>query len=416
MACSLSKCSLLVKIGLMFMVNRIHVCAVKTIVLKPVVSDGTDVAFIMVPGAYVSGEQYADLGVALQNASPHKLWIGLTTDYTGNLVNPIELGVAVVDAKQKLIEAGMPGSAKVFLAGHSLGGVFLKRFVHTHVASTAGMVLYGAYFSKGELASFPVPTLTLSGDLDGLTRITRIASQFKELMSYVAHNNTDGIWRFPTVILSGINHSQYFTGNIPSKVIKYDITPELDGPTAREMIAEATIAFMIKTLGLPKLRLQHATSHLAKYYTENEGRMEPIFDLFDLEKTDGSSGFSKIAQRVISGLPKENWNKLQVFNEVHSGVQFISDKPTLKIVGNQAVIATYSDVVYPENNMDSSTVNESATNVTIKMKTSEAIQEQLNGNLRFNTSVSCQDINKFVVCPGLTKVLCDELYNQLCGG
>ncbi|CAH1783499.1 unnamed protein product [Owenia fusiformis] len=334
--------------------------------------------------------------LALQNASPHKLWVALTTNYTDNLVNPIELDFAIDDAKEELIEAGMPASTEVFLAGHSLGGVFLKMFVHADTASTAGMILYGAYFSRGELASFPVPTLTLSGDLDGMNRITRMAIQFRELMSYVTDNNSDdGTFRFPTVILRGINHGQYFTGDVPSNLQENDIAPEFDGPTARQIIAEATVAFMIKTLGVPQSRLSDATNKLSQYYQENEIRMKPILDAFALENTNGSSDFSKNAQRVISGLPTENWNRLRVSNAIRDDIQFIRSRPTIEIVENQAVIATYSDVVYPENELDISTINESASRVAIKMKSANDIQEELNDeDLGFNTSVSCQDINK----------------------
>ncbi|CAH1783496.1 unnamed protein product [Owenia fusiformis] len=409
---SVPKCTLLVIGSFILMTSNIY--ALKTIILKPVVNDGTDVAFIMVPGAYVSGKQYTDLGVAVQKASPHKLWVGLTTDYIGNLVNPAQLGIAINDATQELIKAGMPASAKVFLAAHSLGGVFLDMFVPSHVANTAGMILYGSYFKKGQLASFPVPTLTLSGDLDGLVRITRIAAQFKELMSYVAQYNKDGAYRFPTVTLTGVNHGQYFTGNIPSNVQKYDIKSEVDGPTGRQMIAEATVDFMIKTLGVPQSRLSDSTNNLTQYYQENEKRMKPILDVFALEKTGGSSNFSKNAQRVISGLQTNNWNKLLVFNDVHSGIQFVMDKPAIKIVGSQAVLATYSDVAYPENAMDVSTINESATNIAIKMKTSNSIQKELKGGLRFNTSVSCQDVNKMAY--DLAKAMSSSLALQRFSG
>lgn len=44
----------------------------------------------------------------------------------------------------------------------------------------SGVLLYAAYLTKGhKLKDYPVPVMTLSGDLDGLTRITRVMVTFK---------------------------------------------------------------------------------------------------------------------------------------------------------------------------------------------------------------------------------------------
>lgn len=42
-----------------------------------------------------------------------------------------------------------------------------------------GVLLYAAYLTKGnKLKDYPVPVMTLSGDLDGLTRITRVMDTY----------------------------------------------------------------------------------------------------------------------------------------------------------------------------------------------------------------------------------------------
>lgn len=44
----------------------------------------------------------------------------------------------------------------------------------------SGVLLYAAYLTEGhKLKDYPVPVMTLSGDLDGLTRITRVMLTFK---------------------------------------------------------------------------------------------------------------------------------------------------------------------------------------------------------------------------------------------
>ena len=43
----------------------------------------------------------------------------------------------------------------------------------------AGIILYGSYISQSaKLSDYPVPVLTMSGDQDGLCRMTRIAEDF----------------------------------------------------------------------------------------------------------------------------------------------------------------------------------------------------------------------------------------------
>ncbi len=51
--------------------------------------------------------------------------------------------------------------------------------------------------------NYPVPTLTLGGELDGLTRVTRIAESF-----YQCEKQQIGIQQFPVIVLPGVSHFQ----------------------------------------------------------------------------------------------------------------------------------------------------------------------------------------------------------------
>lgn len=43
-----------------------------------------------------------------------------------------------------------------------------------------GILLFASYLTRDmPLATYPLPVLTISGDLDGQTRITRIADEFE---------------------------------------------------------------------------------------------------------------------------------------------------------------------------------------------------------------------------------------------
>lgn len=73
---------------------------------------------------------------------------------------------------------------EVFLAGHSLGGVFAQDYAYKHADDYSGVMLMGAGIQRKyrELNdeglthwTVDVPTLTISGTKDGLYRITRVA-------------------------------------------------------------------------------------------------------------------------------------------------------------------------------------------------------------------------------------------------
>jgi len=62
----------------------------------------------------------------------------------------------------------------------STTGVFVGNYGLNHGSSLTGIMLFASYLTKGHrLRDFPTPLLTISGDLDGLTRITRIVDTFE---------------------------------------------------------------------------------------------------------------------------------------------------------------------------------------------------------------------------------------------
>jgi hypothetical protein len=118
----------------------------------------------------------------------------------------------------------MPEPSKTFYSGHSLGGAMMPDYVADNVADTAdAMVLMGSFITRkyktGKTeegrpqVEFPVPTLTVGGELDGLCRISRIT---EALYTQVAFHEdpsfaTDNL---PVVVIEGMNHMQFASGAI----------------------------------------------------------------------------------------------------------------------------------------------------------------------------------------------------------
>ena len=80
------------------------------------------------------------------------------------------------------------GTTATFYAGHSLGGAMMPDYVVDHGLADGnckGQVLMASFLTRkwktGATAAgtpqyeFPVPTLTVGGEVDGLCRVTRIA-------------------------------------------------------------------------------------------------------------------------------------------------------------------------------------------------------------------------------------------------
>ena len=58
-------------------------------------------------------------------------------------------------------------------------GKLLDEYVRSKENLASGIILYGSHSSKSvKLKDYPVPVMTVSGDLDGLYRVTRIAQDF----------------------------------------------------------------------------------------------------------------------------------------------------------------------------------------------------------------------------------------------
>lgn len=67
-------------------------------------------------------------------------------------------------------------------------GVFVGNYGLNHGSSLKGVMLWASYLTKGHtLKDYPTPVLTISGDLDGLTRITKIVDTFEYVYSFKAN-------------------------------------------------------------------------------------------------------------------------------------------------------------------------------------------------------------------------------------
>jgi len=106
----------------------------------------------------------------------------------------------------------------------------------THITNTSNkehfscLVLLGSGLVRSHRNAsgkvvYPIPTLSMSGTLDGLYRVTRQAEGW-------FHQESD-LDRFPLIVCEGVSHFQFATGSPPSFVTKHDLKPTVSTAAAQ---------------------------------------------------------------------------------------------------------------------------------------------------------------------------------------
>ena len=152
----------------------------------------------------------------------------------------------VSGVRKKLVAAGLSASAPVLIGGHSLGGALVQDYAASRAGEYAGVVLMGAgllrKYVNGTATQFPLPTLTMSGTLDGLYRVTR---QSESYYHYVQHPPPgQAPIDFPVVVFEGMSHMQFASGPLPLAVRLNDLAPEVTYDSAHAMVATVLAAFL----------------------------------------------------------------------------------------------------------------------------------------------------------------------------
>ncbi|KAH9500536.1 hypothetical protein Btru_072215 [Bulinus truncatus] len=245
--------------------------AVSSLIVPPIRPNGEEAAAIFIPGASLKGEAYLKTAVAIQRASQLRLWVALTGNYTFDTPNPLELPLAVDNAIAQLQHAGMKGDNFTGIA-HSLGGVFLSAYAkHSKLKA---IVLLGSYLPKDtSLKDYPVPVMTLSGELDGQARITRIAVEYEKLLEII--KTPGAAYRTPVINMPGVSHAQFGSGPMPPTVTKYDLPPEVTEDQAHQLIGQHVSNFLTVTFNGPTpAAVQAAKTSITHSITDSGLRFE----------------------------------------------------------------------------------------------------------------------------------------------
>lgn len=322
---------------------------------------------ILFPGMYKAPTEYESLAREIQRNSPFELWVGILK-FTGNLVNPVQAQHGVDSIFEAVQNQGFKNvtTDKTFIAGHSLGGIVAQYFMNGK--DFAGLILMSSYLVRSEgnsaLPQATLPVFTLSGELDGQTRLTRIAVDAKSMLSLPADLN-----KKPVVILPKINHSQ-FAG---TETARADLKPEIDYQSAQQQIGLMISDFMIindKSEGL--LKEKNASSERLSSATDSTRII--LAPYWDAQEKD-HHWCEEIQRDVLFQIAPSFAYSIN-HSEFKNDVAFAASKPKAELTQtNEVRLSIGSQLKYHPNVMDRSSIPEAAQTLACKRKSSEALSE-----------------------------------------
>lgn len=262
------------------------------IVIKPIHDGKIEVGLIFIQGEGIPIKRYYPMATAIQESAPDlKIWVGIP-QFISDAPIPRETGLAVDKVISEMKKEGM-NTDNIFFAAHSVGGVAIQKYLKSHPDKAKGQILMGSflsrsYFSKmneegNNILDYPIPTLTIGGTLDGLARITRIASAFWYQQINLA-KSTD-VENFPVVVIDGATHMQFASGEPTSYVADFDLKPRISYQEVHRQVGDLVLNFMSS-------RLQGDNSESSLQFLnakrqETQSLIMPILDAFLMEGYNG---------------------------------------------------------------------------------------------------------------------------------
>lgn len=349
---------------------------------------------VMINGAYVSNTNYVEVAGAIQLAAAPtiRLWVAIPS-FLLDCPNPVQIGSKIKAALSAIEEAGFANldpETDVVVGGHSLGGIFSQGAVVS--GNYTGLLLFGSYLTSGNrVDTYPKPALTLAGELDGLTRITRIAECWRQFEDLLAVDETQRFSR-SVVALPGQTHSQFCSNvNITSFGTK-DLCPEVTWDAAHAAIGEVVADFLtlLWKVGNSDDR-SSAETRLEAKLTYTESLVRGFLTAQEAEAQDwcGQSqaheavNFSTVANISITVSTCSNFASFDV----------TSPSIVVGANGTSVLVTAVDETELPVNPTDVSTVDMAATEIDCKILTSAALAHALDQPAPASPSSTCQGRN-----------------------
>lgn len=336
----------------------------------PMKGSGPDVLVVLLQGAGLRPQAYDKMARALQAASGERLWVAvprfpfdMPLPLTGNEARVRES----IERVQKETGVSFPAN-RVFIAGHSAGGVVAGEVAQR--MDCGGVVLLGAYLAHGlggapEAPAYPRPVLTVGGELDGLTRLTRVAESWKE---------SQGVKDAAVVVLPSVNHAAFADG----RVLSGDLPGEAPLASEQAAIAASVADFLTAHAddAVPVADRQAAQARLDAAVSSSAPMVVPF-----LEAEAGRAAWVTEAVRASMGAASLPADRFEVRpSDKGNAVSLAFSRPQLHTEpdGRLVLDAPYLAAA-PCNPLDVSTTRVAPDSLAIKMKSPAAVERALGG-------------------------------------
>lgn len=243
---------------------------------------GDPAVWIVLPGAYIDESLYVPLGETVQKECSMPLWVAVLGTYFTPTPIASEIGPRIDDVLNMMKDHGLDlDKAKLFYGGHSLGSVMIQDHLQKYhgkkgpmggSVEVLGQVLMGGFIQRKysyPTWNYEVSTLTLGGELDGLARPTRLAEAY-----FHAQDQAE----FPVVILKGVTHNQFASGDPTGLVKARDLQPEISYDDAHAAMARVIAPYFENKAGVTSSMLQ-----LAEARSFTDAFVKPIIRAYKLE-------------------------------------------------------------------------------------------------------------------------------------
>ena len=380
------------------------------VILKPPIPSKEQIGFILIQGAQITPEMYIPLATTLQNMSSYSVWVGIP-DFALDVPEPFVISDGIDRIIKSLVSSGMNSSSKLFFAGHSLGGIVLQDYLQGNASLPVAQILLGSFLlEKYRSTTYKVSTLTIGGELDGLSRVTRI---MEEYYHRVLHTDDDKN-RFPVIVVPGLSHFQFASGTPPPLVKLRDLKPEISLADAHNIVASYISSFISLQMGNTSSLVSISNAVL-----ETGSFLQPIINAYEQE---GFYGFkppcydnplsskctlgcpwSQYAQQVMGGLDTAKLSDTDTFhpvwqiNPVH--LPHVLNNCSSPTADCKLKTVTVSQNVYEVgDSLDTGFIATSAKEIRVKLKSRQAVMEAAGyKNVNFNVSDGeslCKRINE----------------------
>ena len=245
------------------------------VILTPVKPGRQQDALLLVQAPEVKPTQYIPLAQSLQYASNYSLWIGIP-EYTFDVVLSFEIDKGIDRVLSAMKSKGM-NSSTIFFAAHSSisSGPILQDYLIKNQELASGLILMGGFLQRNKRdVPYPIHTLMISGELDGVCRVSRMMEEYY-LRVYLHQND---FITYPVVTVRGMTHFQFASGEVPNQIKEFDFKPEISYDEAHKTVAGIISAFVAVTIGDNSsiTTLSDAVKSTGEYF-------QPLIDAYSLE-------------------------------------------------------------------------------------------------------------------------------------